>query len=71
MFKAEAGIPIPREYPQTKYPFRTMNVGESFLVPKEKQNSASIAASLESKRSPGKKFTRRKTDDGVRFWRIA
>jgi hypothetical protein len=55
-----------------KYPFRAMEVGDSFLVEPREANRARSAASKWSKRHRGFRFTSRRMPDGdYRIWRIA
>jgi hypothetical protein len=71
----EKGIPVPRIRGggrPVKYPVAAMDVGDSFLFPgSTKPNSASAYARVASARYAPKKFTTRKTPDGMRCWRIA
>ena len=74
--KIEKGIPIPPPYKpknlnntRPKYPFRHMEVGDSFFVPRLEAQRARSAASQQSSRSR-RKFTTRKEGDGLRVWRI-
>ena len=54
-----------------KYPFDSMKIGDSFLVPSEDSHrSVSIAASNYGK-AYGEVFVTRTVEDGVRVWRIA
>jgi len=73
MFKIENNIPQPEPHLGTKakYPFTTMEVGQSVFIDGGKHDSnPAIAAKMYAKRS-GKKFTIRKIDNGVRVWRVA
>lgn len=77
----EKGIPVPSDYAgpgrryETKlggeYPFKHMEVGDSFTVPKERRTAVSVACVRQSKKH-GKRFTARKTECGkfVRIWRV-
>lgn len=53
-----------------KYPWATIEVGESFLIAGVKNATARGAASAASKRL-GKKFATSKEADGVRVTRVA
>lgn len=68
----EKGIPIPKKRSgQATYPWRTMEIGDSFLVPPHvKTSSCRVMASVASKRYGGN-FTSRKTPDGHRIWRVS
>ena len=68
-FKIEKGVPVPprnggRGAPE-KYPFSSMEVGDSFLAPEKAQSSTQSAG-----KRLGMKFTSRKEADGVRIWRV-
>lgn len=64
----EKGIPIPET--RAKYPFKTMEVGESVLIADESVWArASNAAFMVGARG-GKRFKTRKMSDGLRIWRI-
>lgn len=66
----EKNIPLPR-LGSPKYPFRSMEVGDSFLVPRGAPvNRIRKACSDDSTRN-GRKYSVRKTADGLRVWRIA
>jgi hypothetical protein len=77
----EDGVPIPPEGPRhtmAVYPWATMAVGQSFLVPKAMKNPRSLTARAEASH-PGRKFVWRRAQEtrdgrivqGVRFWRTA
>lgn len=64
-FKIDKTIPIPPKQMgrEPKYPWKEMEVGDSFLVPnitREKINAT----------SPHGKYLKRQEDGGVRVWRI-
>jgi len=69
----EKGIPIPnfRTAPrQGKYPWRTMEVGDSFYV----ENTTSERFGPQAREAgirTGRSFTIRKFENGVRVWRTA
>lgn len=71
MFTIEKNIPITKSSPGrkqgvSKYPFAEMEIGDSFLVPREKENSVNCI----SRRFLDKKFSMRKVEGGCRIWRI-
>lgn len=72
MVKIDKGIPLPKAATREKYPFREMNVGDSFFV---KETVASSSASLANKRFAPKRFASRKVtvggQSGLRIWSIA
>lgn len=72
--KIEKGVPLP--VGRGKYPWREMDVGDSFFVPDVTGVKLSAAASAYTIRcrSTGKpvpKFSVRNVDGGVRVWRTA
>ena len=71
-FEIEKGIPIGIKSAgvrTSKYPWATMEIGDSFLVPDLGVDSMSAAASQAGKRL-GRKFTCRTMNHGVRIWRV-
>ena len=53
-----------------EYPFKTMDVGTWFVVPKDDANRARSACGYHSK--DGNKFTARQQPDGsLKVWRVA
>lgn len=68
----ERGIPVPADTrgPVPIYPFREMEVGDSFFVATTRiQHSVRRGASATGKRL-GKRFTCRKVEGGLRIWRV-
>lgn len=71
----EKGVPVARANAAEKYPFNDMEVGDSFLVPKDKGNHVRNAASKHGTYG-GKKFITRARNEkdhgesGMRVWRI-
>ena len=63
-FKIEKGIEVPQY--RAKYPFKKMEVGDSFFS----ETDACSSAYMYGKRN-GKRFLIRKEGDGFRVWRIA
>jgi hypothetical protein len=72
MYEIEDGITLPTFHKGVaKYPFRELEVGQSFFVPDGKKNRIASAASSIAKRiGNGTKFTLRSVDGGIRVWRI-
>lgn len=68
----ERGIPVPSHNKGRRglYPFRDMQVGDSFVVDQRRKASAQRAASFYGK-SHGQVFTARSVPDGVRIWRVS
>ena len=53
-------------------PFEDMEIGDSFLFPKEIKYSCSMVSNANTKyAAAGKRFTHRKLTDGARCWRTA
>mgnify|MGYP001612441397 CR=1 FL=1 len=74
--KIEKGVPVSSSltFPDSPraYPWRQMEVGDSFKVAGVDANTVASAANQFQKRARGKcKFTVRLVDGGVRCWRIA
>lgn len=71
MRKVEKNIPIPNNHPGRKkrYPFDSMEIGDSFETSVIKFNSARSAAWSYGKKS-GKVFTSRRFKTIGRIWRI-
>lgn len=82
-FLIEKGLPIPEMLKKGRplagcnglYPFAQMEVGDSFLVPfsPSRTSNPDVYSPLSHymRRHPGKNFTCRKVDGGLRVWRIA
>lgn len=66
----EKGVPLPANFRRDRYPFGAMEVGDSFAVPTRKVRAAISSASQHGKRT-GRKYVSRKSDDGIRIWRVA
>jgi len=75
MFEIEKDIPLPElAAPYTKYPFRTMKPGDSFLVPcsqdKIKSQKSSIYMSARRVFGAVKHVVIRPVEGGIRVWRV-
>lgn len=68
MIKTTKKAPLPA--PRNSYPFRTMDIGESFTVPLSDRAKARAAASQYQIRYPAVKFTGRQEGKAYRLWRI-
>lgn len=71
--KIEKHIPIPKPRgrgPKEKYPFGRLKVGDSFFIEKKDYHHSGGLAFAASARHKVK-LTVRRTDKGVRIWRIA
>ena len=67
-FKIEKAVPVPPKKGggrAPKYPYRDLEVGDSFFVPGIKTTGASDAG-----KRLGLKFTQRRVDGGMRVWRV-
>jgi len=73
MTKIDKNIPIPRprgggNY-KSKYPWRYMEIGDSFFIETKSQKSAAAYARVVGPRI-GAKFATRSVPGGIRVWRI-
>lgn len=69
--KIDKGIPLPQRKPhKTKYPWETMDVGDSFLCPGITSAAYPLATSAGARYAP-KKFQASETTEGWRIWRTA
>lgn len=70
MYSIEKNVPLKKAI--SLYPFREMEVGDSFFVPAgEKMLRARAAAHGFSKENRPKKFATRTVEGGMRIWRVA
>ena len=71
--KIDRNIPLPESRrngdPYRKYPFREMEVGDSFLFPKAIGVNTARSNIAQTSRRLGRKFVIRQTERGVRCWR--
>ncbi len=74
MIKVDKGVPMPKaertqlKPRESKYPWASMEVGDSFEVAGKTTKNFGTACYAAGKRL-GKKFAARATDTGVRVWR--
>jgi len=70
VIKVEKGVPVPKEPRKrnVKYPWREMEVGDSFYT-ETSQPVVSSSAILAQKRT-GMRFTTKREGTGTRVWRI-
>jgi hypothetical protein len=66
--EVEKNIPIPPEKKRNVYPYKILEVGESFFVPTGKIQIV-CNANYRTGKQLGKKFIARKESEGVRVWR--
>jgi hypothetical protein len=72
MYKVETGYAVPvLRSSGGKYPFKTMQVGESFFVEGEENAKRMHSTVYNYGVRYGKKFVARKVEGGVRVWRMA
>jgi len=73
-FTIDSHIPTPMKHQGTpsKYPFNTMEIGDSFFVPnvEGKRNPAAQSAHTDGRRK-GRKYVTRTEGNGLRVWRTA
>lgn len=75
-YKVESGIPMPsRKAHNAKFPFKEMQVGDSFLVPFDGEDEGTVRSRIASncthqKRRIGRQYATRKVDGGIRVWRV-
>lgn len=72
MIKIDKDIPTPPLFADhSKWPFRQMEVGDSFFVPtgSDAHSAASAMSNANYKYKP-KKWTKRTLNGGIRIWRI-
>ncbi len=66
-YKVEKGVPPPETH-TSKYPFKSMAVGDSFFAP----GGSRLAIGAYAAKALGKSnYTVRSVDGGVRVWRLA
>lgn len=70
MFKLTSSVPVPGKDRPFKYPFNTMQVGQSFLAPLYLRHNMRVLVSYHKRRGRGD-FTCRVTPEGIRVWRTA
>ena len=65
----EKNIPIPSDRKRNSYPYKQMDVGESFFVP-DIRIQVVCNNNYRANKITGMKFTARREGNGVRVWRI-
>ena len=65
----EKGIPVPTNGRRAKWPWKDMEIGDSFLIPDAKQKNVQPMASIAGSRL-SRRFIARQADGGVRVWRV-
>lgn len=71
-FEVESGVPIPEKRgPYVRYPFRAMEVGDSFFVSENDRSRKNMdTAANGAKRAGIGRFTVANVEGGYRVWRI-
>lgn len=69
MYAIEKGIPVPEFSKAPRFPYASLEVGDSFLVEGIKPTSVYGSNHRQNKKT-GKKFIARIEDGGVRVWRV-
>ncbi len=69
-YKIEKNIPVPAPMSGTKYPFKNMEIGDSFFIPFERVATTKVAG-YKYAAANGVKISFRKVEGGARVWRIA
>ena len=64
----EKKIPLPSDKKRNSYPYKVMEVGDSFYVP-EGILQIVCNANYRAKKQLGRKFIARKDKEGIRVWR--
>lgn len=73
MFAVEKNVPVPPPQSKygSKYPFKTMEIGDSFKT-KNTKGGGTYAACKKDSKETGRKYTQIKEADGFyRVWRIS
>lgn len=68
--KVRKGVPLPVISIVGKYPWKTLEIGDSFLFPASHMSPHQAVSYANLKFAP-RKFTSRKTPEGVGCWRVA
>lgn len=76
MYEIEKGIPLPTNTRNSKYPYKDMQVGDSFLIPAHPEDVPQWLKSIRNSmfaagKRHGIKLTAAAADGGVRVWRKA
>lgn len=71
MYEVEKGHPVPKDRRRWKYPWRDLEVGDSFFVPKVDRTLKQMQNVTYCKnRNKAKRFVCRPIDGGTRVWRV-
>lgn len=69
MYTLENKYPVPEITGRNKYPFSTMEPGQSFFVEADQARKARTAARVYMNRHPKLKFCWKAAEGGIRIWR--
>ena len=67
--KIDKGIEMPAGVRRPMYPYRSLEIGDSFLIPGKVSGAVGGTVSY-ARRVTGFKFVTRTVEGGVRVWRI-
>ncbi len=72
-YKIEPNVAMPKPHNlhRGKYPWREMQIGDSFLVGHQVKGSTIRSGASIAGRKHGREFAVRRTPEGLRCWRIA
>ena len=71
MIKIDKGVPVPkRSDANIKLPWDQMKIGDSFLIPAGIQQPRIGSMISKASKRLGWKFIQRKTEEGIRVWRV-
>lgn len=68
MITTDKDVPMPEARSRNSYPYKTMNVGDSFFV-RDGKLQIVCNANWKNGKKLGKKFCARREADGIRVWR--
>lgn len=68
-FAIEKGIPVPPEKDTKKYPFKEMQIGDSFFIPGAKTSAVISGPITYRKTRYREQYMCRCVDGGLRVWR--
>ena len=69
-YKIDKGVPVPAGARYQKYPFKSMEIGDSFFVPGG-TNKTHGSITSGAQKALGHKYTIRQVEGGLRVWRVA
>lgn len=73
--RVDKHIPLPNRIGGSgrpaRYPWKNMNVGDSFVFPKEVKRSTAQSLTYKTGKTNGRRFAIRTVAEGIRCWRLA